>query len=1581
MEMTKRALGYLKKRYSVVLKKNYMLNTFGALALASAMAVGGAGVAMADDVEISTVTPIEISSNAKAGDTITTSTAAKGDIVVHINNRTLELGTVTIGGATTGGELTVILDKGAGEATAITSGVLSVIGNGNTTQYNVASGLTHTVKGLDSNPFKSPGTLDDTAEGDVVLGNDQSTLNVAGTLNIVDANNAYIQSKDVNGVLSVTGSLNALTTEGGNANLTIAGTAASFDGANAKLSVADLNLIGHTNMTVSGDARLTVDGDMNLYHSDLEVGGDKSSLHINGADGLHMSGGSFVTVVNSATLEANGLDVQGQNGEFGGDRTKLINHGEVNVNGGKIQVSGGNAGLNVDVNTTGGAGEATVSYANNVEKIEVTGGNGFMDAVGEEAGGSATLSVGDGSAGEIIITGGNAAADGTTNASAGGAATLTLDSTDSDKKFKASSITLKSGAEGADPAAKGGVATLEVGNNGVETDSFTLNDGAVNLYGTFRINAESFSIADESLVGGVAAASQIGFTGGKLNISESITVTTGANDVVDFAEEVRIDSYKVNLGADGTSDAELAIGAKIYAHAQLNAGTINTAASSAVELGNDKYAASAGNKGSLNASLAGRGTVSFEGGAWTVADGKSINLDSSLTVGAAASLDVSNLAHDADPSKDAFKVGDAFSNAGTLTINAAEMGVTDADVTKLAANVAAVNAPLNNSGTLVLKGMTGSLDLAGMQTALGYLDSAVTNNGFVTFDGVTVAVDQATDKLQDAAGIAGLEGYTLETDGATPLTGNTKVGAVSGLAINPLDLDGSTLELVGVDGALADGEIDVDGGTLTTGTGTLAGDITATGDRGTLNVKGATVAQAVTVGTANVNTGASLVGKFLVSKSDVTIAGSATFTDVAGVETQLLTVTDKGSLTTTKLVANLDTDIAGAVKASDAVTVVTGNLSVNQGGSLEAKSATVAAGNADIFGTVKITDAFTADGVVTVGNHDKTGILSAGEVAGKFFADPAWDTGLEAATIATGKLTAGATALLTAGQNSTVAVGTTDTMWVQNSMKKAGLSLSETGITAAFGITGAPLVLEAGNHGIKVDGSLSNYDPATAAVADTANFAANSLLVVDAGIASGTDFALKGATINVADSAKLLISDVTLSNGVATVNVADAEAGALAQTADKGWAGDGNIHFDSVFLQGTLDAAALTKNQAVVNVSQVKANTLFPRMDTGLAGLIDTGIVANVDSRGMTFVKEVASLNTSAEERAETMEGAAQMGAVAGIAATSMSVAKAGVNAATLRNTSAGANVKGQEVASLTLNEEGVSAGSASSGMKNGIGIWLSPLYKWTNVSGADAGSFDSGYNAGFGGIAFGTDYTFSDAFRVGVALNLGAGYTESSGSFNNTTSDFDFWGLSLYGAYMKDNFTVMLDAGYTGVYSNVDQDMPLGVSTGNLEADVNSDVWTVGLTAEYVWKTSALDITPHVGVRFMSVSTRGYDVEGSGGDVFSVDQDVQNVWYFPVGVTLSKDVAMKSGWFFTPKLDVGFIAAAGDLEATSSTSLVGVNGSTDLTMKNVDGFAFNGGVGFDIGNENLTLGVNYNILASEHETDHMIFGTFRYDF
>jgi hypothetical protein len=580
--------------------------------------------------------------------------------------------------------------------------------------------------------------------------------------------------------------------------------------------------------------------------------------------------------------------------------------------------------------------------------------------------------------------------------------------------------------------------------------------------------------------------------------------------------------------------------------------------------------------------------------------------------------------------------------------------------------------------------------------------------------------------------------------------------------------------------------------------------------------------------------------------------------------------------------------------------------------------------------------------------------------------------------------------LMNVGQNSMVSLGSTDAEWLRTQVQRYqrdGKGMWGQDITAALALR-TPQNLDA-TGGINVDGTW--VTGGSAATANTARFADKSLLVVDAaGVGSGV--ALSGeaggtSTLTVDSGAKLHI--VGGQDG-GTVNITGGFGTSTKDSAS--WVGS-NLTTSTALLSatgGTFDAA---NGEYSVTLKANAAASSFPLLSSSMGALVDrmvvhAGVNPNSSNAGVRFISRAVSDNyigtTDSSHAAATIEGAAQMAAVGAVQGSTLSAATAASGAVTTRTSMAlprsdmsqAVAVRQDSDGSLSL-DSGLSAGD---GLKNGLGVWIMPLYQSNNVWGMKAENFKSGYNSNLGGIALGADYTINDMFRFGAAFNVGAGYAKSSGDFNSTDNSFNFWGVSLYGGWVYDNFGLSADVGYTGNYNKVEQDMPASMQMSGLKADVTSHAWNTGLKAEYKFNAGALDIIPHVGVRYLGLVTDSYDVK-SGGTVFEVDGETQSIWTFPVGVSFAKAIETESGWQFKPQLDLGVIPAAGDVKAKSKARVPGVDSQAEMKMQVVDYATFDGGLGFELGKGDFTLGLNYNLQASEHRTGHGVFGTLRYEF
>ncbi len=532
---------------------------------------------------------------------------------------------------------------------------------------------------------------------------------------------------------------------------------------------------------------------------------------------------------------------------------------------------------------------------------------------------------------------------------------------------------------------------------------------------------------------------------------------------------------------------------------------------------------------------------------------------------------------------------------------------------------------------------------------------------------------------------------------------------------------------------------------------------------------------------------------------------------------------------------------------------------------------------------------------------------------------------------------------------------------------------------------------------------------------NTAYFGANSLLIIDAS-ESGIDMtdanhvAINGVA-GATNTELKVYNDATTDTADARIHIVGGQAGKLRVL--NNFNVDGNTIttalWDANAITTTTDALtvfdiASTINGEVVISLTADAKAALPMLRDEIADYYNTNILG-VDGSGLdtslsaeagqyflsSAIERVNVEALGAKRMVATIEGAAMMGALGGVGKGAMESAMAMGDVIIEHSSLIGSSTQDGNTGSVTMNndeittEVGINGGSMAE--KAGIGVWLAPLYEWNTGSGFKGGSLEHDYDMGLGGIALGVDFTNTigaeSAYRIGLAMNVGGGYSDSTGDFNETNNDFDFWGISAYSAFQKENFVGTLDFGFTSTANELTQNLPVTMGMGNLNADVDAFAFSAGLNLEYTFNTSFMDITPHVGVRFMSVTTEKYDIDSSLGRVASVDEDTQNVWYLPVGVTFNTDIESSNGWKVTPKLDLGFIVSAGDLDANSNAKFTGVPGTLESSLENVDSFAFNGGLGFELVNEesDISIGLNYNLTAGEKDTSHKIFASFRYEF
>lgn len=484
---------------------------------------------------------------------------------------------------------------------------------------------------------------------------------------------------------------------------------------------------------------------------------------------------------------------------------------------------------------------------------------------------------------------------------------------------------------------------------------------------------------------------------------------------------------------------------------------------------------------------------------------------------------------------------------------------------------------------------------------------------------------------------------------------------------------------------------------------------------------------------------------------------------------------------------------------------------------------------------------------------------------------------------------------------------------------------------------------------------------------------------------SGSILNAAGGNINVENGARLTIADA-VSGGTYTVVSGEGDirfnGGDYNAAGSTGWKGEN--------LQASSDMFILTSTDGMTFTAQGQdAHDVFTGLDDGLADAVNNLYArhgdprngwnyADVDAeeRGIRFLSRATDkrfIGADHQAAAATIESAARIAFAGAVPQMTKMASDAGTNAVVNRLGFADP-VDGAQA----MDAEGKIVDRNTTG----FALWIAPLWQNQHGWGMEAGNLDYGFNGNLGGVSLGADYTFENAIRAGITFNIGGGYAESSGGdLNSTENRMTFWGLGAYAGWNYENFGLMADVSYTSTWNDLEQDMDGRMGMGDLEADVQATAISAGLRAEYKLETSVLDIIPHIGVRYMSLNTWGYDVDTNGGTVLEGDGFHQDIWTFPIGVTFSKDFTLDSGWFFKPSVDFSVIPAAGDIKAKQDVAFTGLPGTYEVETQMMDYLTWQGGVGIQMGNDNLSFGVNYTLQAGQNTTGHGVFGSFRYEF
>lgn len=779
---------------------------------------------------------------------------------------------------------------------------------------------------------------------------------------------------------------------------------------------------------------------------------------------------------------------------------------------------------------------------------------------------------------------------------------------------------------------------------------------------------------------------------------------------------------------------------------------------------------------------------------------------------------------------------------------------------------------------------------------------------------------------------------TISNDTGLTLVGDGSSELLKGTCSNNTVTVGSTSDSAGTL-TLGNAAAESSGGTLNANV-TLQSDSQMNVEAGSFTVDKITA----TEGTVAVNAGADLtttqdftVGDAINNKTGtIDAAGSIT---AGKVDLQQGTVAVTGSLTANELsVGNSSSNKEGTVTAAGTVDV--GTLNLNRGkvevtGSLAAETLTVA----DNSGAS-----------IAVGAADSAGTLTAKNVqlgGTSLMLDPAWKDGSMIQTASKAGLKFNGSQVdgkLTVGQNSVLSLGTADTAKAEAAFADTGLTWGQNDITAALYID-YEQTMDSTKGGIKVDGSLTHVsDSKDLAAANTATFAAGSLLMVAGDAALTMDGALKAggtatitisngsaATLKVDSGAKLYIADAQADKQYTIVS---GFTNSGSDVTDGGWNGTNLLLNKLVKGSGSYSSGSFTVSTQKVKASEALPGVALPNILDAMSSQTDSpyaGIkylsnaISGLNSNAQTLVA-VNSFAQGAENSGATRTGALAALDLGTAAQEHLSLAKAAA-------------------------EQSGGFGKAAVDTADNGSIWAQYIHNKDKVDNMGGVSYDGQYN----GVIIGGDFADRGKYSSGIAFSYGSGDSTGSASKN----EFDFWGLSYYGGIQNGDTNLIFDVGYSKTSSDV---------KGVIKAEPDTQVISMGVKGEKLISNGhGTSYVPYAGLRYMNIDTDSYNGSIDRKTAAHYSTDKADLWLLPVGISISHESVTAGGWKVRPTADIAYVWTLGDKNTAMDITVPGVNATDRLGYDIMDSGFFVGKLGLEAEKGEWTYGLGYACQKGSH--------------
>ncbi len=597
-----------------------------------------------------------------------------------------------------------------------------------------------------------------------------------------------------------------------------------------------------------------------------------------------------------------------------------------------------------------------------------------------------------------------------------------------------------------------------------------------------------------------------------------------------------------------------------------------------------------------------------------------------------------------------------------------------------------------------------------------------------------------------------------------------------------------------------------------------------------------------------------------------------------------------------------------------------------------------------VNGTVHNTDITGDNGsTILIGNNASAGKMliggsnTAALTGTKVFLDPVWKDGATISDASQFALESSNNVdyLLTVGRNSLASLGTADSSKAIAAFGGTGLKWGQNDISAALYLAKPVTVGTTG--GIKVDGTATDVT-ANSAAANTAEFADNSLLMVDASTLSGTA-ALTGAgagsALKVADSAKLYLDNVS-TGGTYTIATNFADTGAA-----NGW-----YKYDANIITGKLFSATHITD-STITASRKKLQEALPG-----------AVLPNIVDK-MTF---------SAAEKAKSPASEFIAQATNGLYSDSMSTALINVAAQP-------AETVGATAAAVEHSLDFAQQAQGHLSFFNGADVkadqaWIKYGHRNGSVDSLDIGGMSTGYDSSFNGVTVGYDLPAIDSFHHGFAFSYGKG--SNDGAWEN--DDFNTKGVSWYGSLNTGNNNMLFDVGYYHTEHDVN---------GIFHAKPKTDVFTMGITNEFrlpQGNDGNGAIVPHIGLRYSHVGTPRYSGYWKGSEAFRYHPEGKDLFSLPFGVGYiyeSKSLEQTTSFY----ADLAYVPVFGGRSADMRVQACGIDAEDVFAYDASYGSAFVGSLGVKQESDSWEWGLSYRYSANSNQHSNDIMANIAFKF